>query len=381
MESRSRLVCRFALAGATLIAVAPSAHAEAPLLYDYVAVAAPAGWDGISLHSVNNLGDAAGVVWKRWIRVYEVVVRTADGSLHLLPTPPGCQPHAFRHVVKINDARQVLVDLTRCSEAPTQNMVWGERAGWMPITLPSKYDAVARAMNDLGEVVGTADPRTAGPAVGFTWQFPDRVTLYRLQDGLGFGGINNRRQVAATVTRDDRPGGQWYRAGGQSAAWLRLRHDPVYTGDAVVDSIAELKDRDLKSHQVNSTAVGINESGAVAISSYNQGKPQTMGCVWRPKQPLACTDRLPESTTAVGVGGAGELVVQTARKRPSAYLYLADQDVHYPLNEVVDPPSLRSLGARAISEAGYITGAPKDRSTRESFILIPKARTAVQALN
>jgi hypothetical protein len=356
MESRSRLVCRFALAGATLIAAAPSAHAEAPLLYDYVAVAAPAGWDGISLHSVNNLGDAAGVVWKRWIRVYEVVVRTADGSLHLLPTPPGCQPHAFRHVVKINDARQVLVDLTRCSEAPAQNIVWGE-------------------------VVGTADPRTAGPAVGFTWQFPDRVTLYRLQDGLGFGGINNRRQVAATVTRDDRPGGQWYRAGGQSAAWLRLRHDPVYTGDAVVDSIAELKDRDLKSHQVNSTAVGINESGAVAISSYNQGKPQTMGCVWRPKQPLACTDRLPESTTAVGVGGAGELVVQTARKRPSAYLYLADQDVHYPLNEVVDPPSLRSLGARAISEAGYITGAPKDRSTRESFILIPKARTAVQALN
>jgi hypothetical protein len=51
------------------------------------------------------------------------------------------------------------------------------------------------------------------------------------------------------------------------------------------------------------------------------------------------------------------------------------------LNEVVDPPSLRSLSARAASKAGYITGAAKDGSTRESFILIPQARTAVQALN
>jgi hypothetical protein len=354
-------------AGAASTTSAQTSNAAPPILYRYVQVSAPPGYDLIKLTSINNHGEAAGTAWKRRNSVWDVVIRSADGTINFLPDPPGCNKHDYLAVVDINDSRQLVLDTRACNDAPSPAMFWGERSGWTPIEVPGTYEVRVVGMNDLGDVAGTANPDAPR---GFIWTPRGNAEVVSLEDGLRPAGINNRRHLAATVQHVARDDGPRFDTDGQSAALLRLNHDPVYTGDKVIQTLDRRQDPRAAGYEITSTAAGLNESDAIAITSLGSDSYRSFACVWRRKQPMACAKDFPGSSKALGIGGRNELIVSTDRDEPMSYLFLPDQHVTYSFNSVAEPSPTRELTVRSISEAGYIAGYPWQTSD-SSFVLIP----------
>lgn len=327
----------------------------APAVYHIEFIQPPPGFHSIRLQAINNAGDAAGIVDRHFDPSASLVIRRADGGMRVMPLPDICTTHDLVRVLRFNDQGQMLLDTSNC-HSTVRSMLWGPRSGWKNI--PQH----ALGMNDLGDVVGVTDDH-----LGFVWKWDGDYTAFPLDGGVEFDAINDRREIAGTVTHVADPR-EDYDRDGVTGALLHFGHDPVYTGDKVIQSLADYKNPEYRQHRVASRAGAINERGALGltIGTRAAGRPV---CLWHRDEALRCADKVRHATHVVGVDGQDRLVFAAAADSGASYVFLPDGGT-WSLNSVVDQDSFGPLAAQDVSESGLVVGTIFHRDPR-SFILTP----------
>lgn len=363
------LVACLPVAPLSLAASAADTAADAPVLYAYTEVEPPPTYDRIILEAVNNAGDAAGVLIRHWVPDYYIVIRYADGEFRVLRRPAECQKADYPHVVRIDDRGQLLVQMWGCgSPHGSQSALWGPESKWTWIDLPGFSGVQANGMNDFGEVVGTASGRH-GRQVGFLWKKSGELQTFTADGGFDFTSINDKHEIAGNIKHLPDPKRAYDRSG-TSAALFHQNQDPLPTGDASIQTLAQYKDPAHWSYHVNSTAAGINERGDIALTSPGGfGNARMLACRWHRGDGIQCARNTRNDTHAVGIDGAGNLIVVQDNKRPYSYVMQPDGST-YTLG-AVSTPAAPGLSAWGISERGYVVGRIKGRLATSSFILAP----------
>jgi len=334
---------------------AATVPATAPKVYHIDFIQPPPGFHSIRLQAINNAGDAAGIVERHYDPSTSLVIRRADGEMRVMPLPDMCTTHDFVRVLRFNDQGQMLLDTSNC-HSTVRSMLWGPSSGWKNI--PQH----ALGMNDLGDVVGVTDDH-----LGFVWKWDGDYGTFPLDAGAEFDAINDRREIAGTVTHVADPR-EPYDRDGITGALLHFGHDPVYTGDKVIQSLADYKNPDFRGHRVASRAGAINERGAIGLT-IGQGSTGMPVCLWHRDEALRCADKVGNRSQVVGIDGQDRLVFSAAVKSEASYVLLPDGGT-WSLNSVVDEEAFRPLAAQDVSESGFVVGAIFHHDAR-SFILAP----------
>jgi hypothetical protein len=331
--------CALAVA-ATLPVFAGQHKGPPPQLYTLERVSPPEGFRALAIQAVNQRGEIAGVLSDDWIPHKTVFFRDADGTMKRVAAPPGCTKQQVQGAAAFNNRHEMMV---HTSAACGPNWFWSPGTGWIAITLSAEFTGtVARAMNGAGDVVGTTNTLIDGQQVaeGFVWHGDGTYTTYQMDGGVGFYGINDKGEVAATIRHVPDPTDP-DDVGGITAALLKTGEDPVYTGDFFH------QDTD---RGVTSSAVGINQKGSIALDSVfhldGQNNSGTT-CEWHQGREMRCATRPQRNLYGVGIDGDGNVFYTTGGGSAlnvgrRAHLYRRqEREVHGA--SVLDPESSRQL--------------------------------------
>jgi hypothetical protein len=365
MAKLSRLALCALAAVATLPAFGGLKKGPPPQLYTMERVDPPEGYRGLVVHAVDQRGEIAGLLTNDWVPHKTVFFREADGTMKRIEGPPGCLKTQVQWVVAFNDRHDLIVHAYACGP----DWFWSPGGGWVKIALGAEYtNTTPRGMNGAGDVVGTTYTLLDGQMVpeGFVWHGDGTATTYRIDGGVGFYGINDKGEIAATITHIADPNDPDDRDG-VSAALLRDGQEPAYTGNFFVRNRQEYEHGP---YSVYSTAVAINQEGGIALDSPAELEghhlPSTV-CAWHLDEKLRCAIRPMRRLRGVGIDGDGNAIYSTG----GAWSYVMFANgVSYSLGEVTSPPQGEwDFDAWGVNDAGLIVG--QFRHENVGFVLRP----------
>lgn len=369
-----------AVAGALalLIALRPWVGFAGPPVYDIRELASPSGEGTSSAYAINNGGHVVGCYTERGGRY---AVRWAN-----------------------SDVQDVL-----SSESHLPQTLWGS-------------DSIALAINDLGEVVGSATSASGVTHAFLRTQTCETLDLGVLSPGMARTafGVNTLRTsvplMPQVVGSSDTSGGETH-----AFLWPRGRRDPA-RGSASLGAgpfsldfvdLGTLGGRESIAYAINdagevvgsalttagvkhavrwtagaprdlgtlggadSVAYAINAAGHV-VGSARTANGQTHAFLWtsRGMQDLGTLGGGSESE-AYGINKTGEVVgmAVTASGARHAFLYSPGATALVDLNSRIDIPygeKWELLEARGINDAGWIVGTALHNGVQRAFVLHPK---------